>query len=286
MKSSIHGLATAAAIALLATQTPSHAELKLPRPSPKATVTQTVGLTDVTIAYSRPGVKGRTIWGELVPYGEPWRSGANEATTVTFSEDVKVGGKLLPAATYSFFTIPSKDTWQVVFNKEKDLWGAYAYKPEQDVVRFDVVPLPSNHTEWLEYSVENLKNNSADLVLKWEKVKIAFQIETDDVQQAVENARAEVAAAKPDDWRTLYRAADFFWTNGIETDLAGQWAQKSVTIEPGYLNLTLLAKIRAKEGKTKEAIAHAKKAIKVGKEGEEKADTRPTERLVAEWTRK
>ena len=284
MKFSIHGIAATAAIALLMTQVPVHAALKLPRPSSNASVKQTIGLTDITVTYSRPGVKGRTIWGELEQYGKPWRSGANEATTVTFSEDVKINGKALPAGTYSFFTIPNKDTWQAVFNKEKDLWGAYAYKPEQDAIKMDVVPAAAENQEWLQYSFENLKTNSADLVLRWEKVKIVVPIETDDVTQALDHARAEVAAAKPDDWTTLYRAADFLWANGVESELAAQWAQKSVTIEPGYLNLSLLAKLRAKEGKKKEAMAHAEKAIKAGKEGTDKFDTRPTEKLLAEWS--
>lgn len=284
MKHSTLVVTAAVATALIATQMPVHAELKLPRVSPKASVTQTIGLTDVTVSYSRPGVKGRTIWGELEAYGKPWRSGANEATTVTFSEDVKINGKALPAGAYSFFTIPNKDTWQAVFNKEKDLWGAYAYKPEQDAIKMDVVPVAADHQEWLAYSFENLKTNSADLVLRWEKVKIVVPIETDDVTQALEHARAEVAAAKPDDWMTLYRAADFLSANGVESELAAQWAQKSVTIEPGYLNLSLLAKLRAKEGKKKEAMAHAAKAIKAGKEGKDKFDTRPTEKLLADWT--
>ncbi len=282
MKHSIHVVAAAIATALIATQ--AVAELKLPRVSQKASVTQTIGLTDVTVSYSRPGVKGRTIWGELEQYGKPWRSGANEATSVTFSDDVKIGGKDIPAGTYSFFTIPNKDTWQAVFNKEKDLWGAYDYKPEQDVLKMDVVPAAAEHQEWLQYSFENLKTNSADLVLRWEKVKIVVPIETDDLTQALEHARAEVAAAKADDSMTLYRAADFLSANGIESELAAQWAQKSVTIEPGYLNLSLLAKLRAKEGKKKEAMAHAEKAIKAGKEGKDKFDTRPTEKLLAEWT--
>ena len=287
MKFSTYGIAATAAIALLMTQTSVHAALKLPRPSSSASVKQTIGLTDITVTYSRPGVKGRTIWGELVPYGEPWRTGANEATSVTFSEDVIIGGKPLAAGTYSFFTIPNKDTWQAVFNKEKDLWGANGYKPEQDAVRIDVTPVVSAEpTEWLQYSFENLRTNAGDMVVRWEKVKIVVPIATDDLEQAVVHARAEVDSAKADDWMTLYRAADFLAVNGVEPALASQWAEKSVKVQPGYLNLSLLAKIRAKEGNTKDAIAHAEKAIKAGKEGKDPFDTRPTERLLAEWTGK
>jgi hypothetical protein len=136
------GLCSSLCVATLMVVAPlaAQAELKLPRPSPKATVTQTIGYTDVTVAYSRPGVKARVIWGSLVPYDKPWRTGANEATTFTCSEEITFEGKKLPAGTYSLFTIPGHKMWTVVLNKEKDLWGAYEYKPEQDILRAEVQP--------------------------------------------------------------------------------------------------------------------------------------------------
>ena len=133
---------TSAAILTLLAPAAAHAQqaLKLPRPSPKATVVQTVGLTDVTITYSRPGVKGRTIWGDLVPYDKVWRTGANEATTFQVSQDVKINGQALPAGTYSLHTIPGKTQWTVIFNKTADQWGSYDYDQTKDALRIQVTP--------------------------------------------------------------------------------------------------------------------------------------------------
>ena len=121
------------------------------RISPKAAVIQTVGFTDVRIDYSRPGVKGRQIWGGLVPYDKVWRAGANEATTISFSTDVIVNGKTLKAGKYGFFTIPTKDKWTIIFNKIADQWGAFEYNEAEDVLRIDVTPEKGNMQEWLAY---------------------------------------------------------------------------------------------------------------------------------------
>ena len=123
-KTQLFAVAALFAATLLAAA-PALAQLDLPRPSPKATVSQTVGLTDITITYCRPGVKGRVIWGGLVPYDQVWRTGANEATTITFSDEVTIEGTKLPAGTYGLFTIPGKDEWTVIFNKGAKQWGAY-----------------------------------------------------------------------------------------------------------------------------------------------------------------
>src|SRR5262249_1081369 len=119
------------------------AEFTAPRVSPKLTLTQTIGVTDLTLVYSRPGVRNRTIWGELVPYDKPWRTGANEATTFACSTEIKVNGQKLPAGTYSFFTIPNRDEWTVVFSKQKDLWGTNDYDPAQDQLRVKAKPMAS-----------------------------------------------------------------------------------------------------------------------------------------------
>src|SRR6185436_13694063 len=125
------------ALALVITAS-AMAQVRTPRPSPNATLTQSVGLTDITIKYSRPGVKGRTIWGGLVPYDAVWRTGANEATTITFSDDVTVGGTKVPKGTYALFTVPGRDTWDVVLNKQGEQWGAFSYDKTQDIARVTV----------------------------------------------------------------------------------------------------------------------------------------------------
>ena len=154
------------------------------RVSPRAFETQTVGLTDITISYSRPGVKGRKIWGGLVPYNKVWRAGANEATKLTFSTDVLIEGKKFPAGSYSFFIIPNeKKDWTIIFNKVADQWGAFEYNEAEDFARFTVKPQAASFQEWLTYTFSDMKvnekgKNSAVINLTWEKMRVPFTVET------------------------------------------------------------------------------------------------------------
>lgn len=160
-----------------------------PRKSPNATVTQRVGLTDITVTYGRPGVKGRNIWGELVPYGMhpgieytkgrefPWRAGANDNTTIKFSQDVQVEGQNLPAGVYGVHMIPGKDQWEVIFSKNSTSWGSYSYNAEEDALRVTVTPQKAAHNEWLSYYFTDLTDNSAILNLHWEKLKVPVKVE-------------------------------------------------------------------------------------------------------------
>jgi hypothetical protein len=164
-------------IALIIT-IPFYAQEKKPRISPKAEVMQIVGLTNVNISYSRPGVKGRNIWGGLVPYSKVWRAGADEATRFTFSSDVMIEGKRLPAGSYSFFTIPGQKEWTLIFNKIADQWGAYEYNEAEDALRIKVKPVKLNNSqEWLIYEFTDMKTNSATINLKWENLRVPFRLE-------------------------------------------------------------------------------------------------------------
>lgn len=156
----------------------TNAQQKKVRVSPKAGVMQTVGFTDITISYSRPGVKGRTIWGELVPYNRVWRSGADEATKFTFSTDVIIEGKKLPAGSYSFFTIPSEKEWTLIFNRAADQWGAFEYNESQDALRIKVKPIVNQSpVEWLRYTFTEMTTYSAIINLEWERIKVPFKVE-------------------------------------------------------------------------------------------------------------
>jgi len=149
------------------------------RVSPKAMVKQTVGLTEVTIDYSRPGVKGRTIWGGLVPNNVVWRAGADEATKIRFSSDVKINGKSIKAGSYSFFVIPTKNNWTLIFNKVATQWGAFEYNESEDVFRIEVTHEEGNFQEWLSYTITKTVDNSAIIRLEWEKLKVPFTIEVE-----------------------------------------------------------------------------------------------------------
>jgi hypothetical protein len=157
----------------------TYAQKEQLRVSPKASVMQVVGLAEVKIDYSRPGVKGRTIWGELVPYNKVWRAGANEATTISFESDVLIEGKKLPAGVYSFFAIPGKDEWTIIFNKVAEQWGAFEYNEAEDALRINVNPVNISSNEWLTYSFTDLnpKEGTATINLMWEKVKVPFKVE-------------------------------------------------------------------------------------------------------------
>ncbi|MBK7500827.1 MAG: DUF2911 domain-containing protein [Ignavibacteriales bacterium] len=147
------------------------------RISPKAEVMQTVGFTEIRIVYSRPGVKGREIWGKLVSYDAVWRAGANEATKITFSTDVIVEGKKLKKGSYSFFAIPGKNQWTLIFNKVADQWGAFEYNESEDALRVKVKTEKATWQEWLSYTINKASDSSAIIRLEWEKIKVPFKVE-------------------------------------------------------------------------------------------------------------
>jgi hypothetical protein len=281
----LHRIAPGLALGLaLITSGPARADLALPRISPNATVTQTLGITDLTVKYSRPGVKNRPIWGALVPYGKPWRTGANDATNFTTTDPITVAGKPLPAGTYALFTIPTADEWTVIFSKQKDLWGAVDYDSTQDMFRVNVKPTAGESLEWMEFSFENLTPQSADLVLSWEKVRVAVPITVDVNAITMAKGRAELTASMSDDWRTRYRLAQFCFDQGIDLADASKWLDQSIAIKPGYSNQALRARWLAKDGKKKEAGAVAQKAIAAGKAAKPPADTSSLEKDLASWT--
>jgi hypothetical protein len=152
-------------------------DVKKVRVSPKAGVFQTIGITDVNVSYSRPGVKNRKIWGELVPYNKVWRAGADEATKITFSTDVIIEGKKLPAGSYGFFAIPGENEWTLIFNKVSDQWGAFTYNESEDALRIKVKPVSNSNHDWLLYSFTDMTSTTAQLNLIWEKLKVSFKIE-------------------------------------------------------------------------------------------------------------
>ena len=154
------------------------AQENLPRLSPKSYVGQTIGYTKVEINYGSPGVKDRTVWNELVPYNEVWRTGANEATTIEFNNDIKINGAEVPAGKYSLFTIPNKNRWIVILNKVYEQWGAYKYDKGEDLIRFSVTPEINDFNERLQFSFQYVSPYKTAVVFKWEKIKFSFVIDT------------------------------------------------------------------------------------------------------------
>lgn len=255
---------------------------QFPRVSPGASVSQTIGLTDVTLTYSRPGVKGRKIWGGLVPYNEVWRTGANEATTISFSEEATINGQKLAAGKYSLFTIPTETSWTIIFNKQADIWGT-DYNKDNDILRIQVQPREGPHVEWMMFTFRNLTSNAAEVVLNWAKLQVPFTIQFDVHSTVLKNARSAMASAKPDDWRTPFAAANYCAQNSINHQEALQWIDKSIEAQQNYANLSVKAKLLAEMGNTSEAINYGEKALAAAAASERKPNTSEIESLLAKW---
>lgn len=248
-----------AAAALIAF--PAAAQLKLPAVSQHAVVTQTVGLTDITITYSRPGVKGRQIFGGLVPYGQVWRTGANSATQFAVTTDVSIEGQKLPAGTYSLHTIPGPDQWTVIFNKDAGQWGSFHYDQAKDALRVTIKPEKAAHSaEWLEFHFPKISTDAATLMLRWADVAIPIHIDANTTANVMASAKAAVAAAKADDYSTPVRAGTFALENG-QMAAAKEWSDAAVKANENLTTLWLRARIQQKEGHTAEAIKTAELAL-------------------------
>jgi hypothetical protein len=235
----------------------------------------------VTIDYCRPGVKGRVIWGELVPYNEPWRTGANELTTISFSSDVMIAGNKLPKGKYGLVTIPTTDEWTVVFSKQSDIWGTFEYKPEEDALRIKVKPQPADFTERMMFYFNKLTDNSADVVLQWEKIKVPFTIQVDVNGMVMDQAQKSI------NWRTPYQAANYAFDNNLDMAKAQKWVELSKAAEKNYWNTTLEARMLEKQGKKKEAIKIMEEAITMGKAmSQPPYDIADMEALLSKWKAK
>ena len=238
---------------------PAAGQVRTPRASPKATLTQTVGLTDIAINYSRPGVKGRAIWGSLVPYGKVWRTGANEATTISFSDDVTINGQKLPKGTYSIHTIPGQNEWTFIFNSVADQWGSYSYDAAKDVLRVNVKPEKAEFREWMGFEVPEMTTDTAKVVLRWENVAVPFTVDTNSTARTL----AALKAAMEPNWRTAYMAANFAFENrGVATDAEiNSWIDQSLAVNRNIANLWLKARLAERAGNRAEAIRLGEQAI-------------------------
>lgn len=282
MKKSAAITLAALTLGLLATGLAAAQELEFPRVSPKAVVTQTVGTTTVTVTYCRPGVKNRVIWGGLVPYDKPWRTGANEATTIAFADPVQVEGQKLDAGTYSLLTIPGPEEWTVIFSKQSGLWGDMGYKPEEDALRVKVKAVPGEFVEWMTFAFGSLTDKSAVVELQWEKLRVPFKVEVDTAGKILAQARKNLGNY----WTQPYRAANYCLNANTNLEEGLKWAQTSVAIQETYYNLALIARLQAKLGQKEAAIGSLEKALKLAKEMKEPPmNLKEMEALLLEWKR-
>ncbi len=238
---------------------------ELPQPSPSTHLEQRVGLTDITLDYSRPSVNGRVIFGDLVPFGSHWRAGANQNTKVTFSKPVTIAGTQVAAGTYSLSMIPNKGAWTVILNTKTDMWGVDGYSQEEDVLRTDVTPQAIAPVETMRLSLENISVSKAEIVLDWSDVRIALPVELNTMELAMANIEAAIAA-EPDNWRVYRNAANFYNQNNIELAKALEFMETVIELNPdNWYNYYLYAQVLAKNDRKKEAKKAANKALEMGR---------------------
>lgn len=252
--------------------------LTTPAASPHAAVSQTIGLTEVTIDYHRPGVKERNIWGGLVPYGMaagapfnfgneyPWRAGANDNTTISFSTDVTVEGAKIPAGKYGLHMIPTENgPWTLIFSRDNQAWGSFFYDEANDQARISVTPQPADHQEWLVYGFEDLNPNSATAYLHWEKRKIPFKIEVELTETVLANMRKELTGLAGFNWQAWMQAANFCLQNNTNHAEALAWIDRSIASNKNVNNLGAKARLLMQTGKTTDAQTLMEEAFNMAK---------------------
>ena len=231
-------------------------EVTLPYESQRAKVMQRIGLTDMEVSYCRPSVKGRKIWGELVPFDSgkpiPWRGGANENTTVSFSTDVTVEGKPLPAGTYGLHIIPSATEWTFIFSKNSTSWGSFSYKVEEDALRVTAKPRTAEFVENLKYEFADPQEDKVRMDLIWEKVACGVTIGVDNKKIVVESMRRELRNNHGFNWVGPNSAAWYCFTNDVNLEEGLKWADQSVNGEPRFENLDTNGQILKRLGRTRE----------------------------------
>ncbi len=261
----------------------ARADLDLPRPSPFAKVVQTVGLTDITVDYSSPGVKGRKIWGVVVPYDQLWRAGANNPTKITFSRDVSVADRPVAAGTYAFFVIPTKGAWTVILNKKADQAGTGRdYKQADDLLRVQVTPKAAPFRERLAYLVTDFTDDKASLDLEWEKLRLTIPI----VVQTSAQALANINSAVDGTWRTYANAARYMLESKKDYDTGMKYVDQSLALKEDWYNVWIKAELQAAKGNTKEARATGEHAYELGKKSDGFFLEGEIKKTLGEWNKK
>lgn len=255
-----------------------HAAIELPRPSPAASVSQRVGVTDIRVEYSSPAVKDRKVWGELVPYGELWRTGANAATKITFSRDVNVAGVDVKAGTYSLLTIPGKGKWTLILNSDAGLAGTRGYDEKKDVVRAQVSTRKIPRRERMTFLFADTTDDSSELRLEWSELAVQIPIRTATEKQSMESITGSAA--------DLSAGARYLLDANKEPARALVLAESAVNIDASWSNTYVLARAQAANGRYAEAVATAKKAHELGMKAEYFFWKDDVEKSIKQWSAK
>ncbi|MGV3630075.1 MAG: DUF2911 domain-containing protein [Bacteroidota bacterium] len=252
--------------------------LKVPVKSPFSTVKQAVGLSEVTVEYCRPSKSGRVVFGDVVPYGEVWRTGANASTKVTFGEDVKINGQAVKAGTYSLYTIPTKDEWTVILNKNLTLWGSDGYSEVEDAVRILVKSQKTAELmETFTIAFNNLKPTAATMDLIWENTRVSLDLTVEVDEKIMKNIEATMFQDK----RPYYQAASYYYDNKKDMKQALEWVNKAAEANPkAYWVVVLKAKIQLELNDKKGAKETAETAKKMAEEDKDPAYVKQAEEII------
>jgi hypothetical protein len=235
--------------------------LDLPRESQHAKISQKIGITDITIDYSRPLMKGRKVFGGLEPYGKVWRVGANENTTISFSDPVTVEGQPIPAGIYGLHMIPGESEWTVIFSKANSSWGSYSYDQKEDALRVTVKPQTSEPHEALTFDFDDPKPNGATIAMRWDKVAVPFQVEVNTDQMVAESLRKQLRGRVQYEWQGPGEAADYLLAHKLNLEDALKYADASIQNEERFENVMTKANILDTLHRTDEATSTRNKAL-------------------------
>jgi tetratricopeptide (TPR) repeat protein len=228
-------------------------ELNLPTLSQRAVVTQRIGLTDITIVYHRPLANGRKIFGTTVPYGKVWRAGANQNTTIRFSDDVSIEGHALPAGTYGLHTFPAADQWIIAFSKNSTSWGSFSYDEKEDALRVTVKPQPAENEDALAYTFENVKPESVAATLRWEKLTVPFNISVDVKSIVLRSIQNQLRSVGGFTWAGYDEAANWCLDNNYNLEEALKWEDTSIQNEDRFENYETKSRIFDAVGRKEES---------------------------------
>ncbi len=240
--------------------------LTLPQSSPKASISQTVGLTEVAITYHRPAVNKRTVWGELVPYDEVWRAGANENTTISFSTPVTVNGKPLAAGTYGLHMIPTKGDWTIALSTVNAAWGSFSYDEKEDALRVAAKPKAAAFEERLSFRFDDPTDRSVIVAMHWDKVEVPFTVEVDTPSVVVASLRNDLRGLPRFGWQGWNGAAAYAMRNKVNLDEALTWVDRSISMQENFTNLRTKAGILEAKGDAKTAAELRARAMTMATE--------------------
>ncbi len=270
-----------AALLIAAGASLSAQQFKVPAPSPLQTITQAFALSDISIEYSRPSAKDRVIFGELVPFDKVWRTGANASTKIAFGEDVKVEGVAIPSGTYALYTIPHKDSWEILFYKDLKLGGnVNDYKKENEQARLTVKTASTcEKVETLTFDIADMSSSEASIRINWENTRVSFKVKA----EIDERVMTGIDKALEKDNRPYYQAASYYFNNNKDLAKASQWVDKAIEQNPkAYYMYLLKARIKAKQGDKKAAVAAAEQSIPLAKEAKNDEYVTMAQKIIAE----